>query len=390
MIKHGIWYQQMRRRSYLSILVFLLCFGIAGCSSIKFPETRTVKLSQISFSEIDDWDQDRHAAAMEAFVKSCDKMLNLDPENPASKLTTIGGSAIDWQVPCMEATFQGEFNDEEAKSFFEKWFQPYRVTDETNNLHGTLTGYYEIELKGSRTRHGEYQYPVYMRPNDVDHLKGTPHLEHAAINDGVLDGKGLEIAWVNNRARLYFMHIQGSGVIHLEEGGEIRVGFDGHNGYRFQGINQALREENFRLKSSKNTVMDWLHANPERCFRVIESDPSYVFFREVDATSAIGGHGVPLKTERSLAVDSGLYPYGMPIWVDTDLPNTHAYRARKYSRLMIAQDAGGVIKGPARGDVFFGRGKKAEQVANRFKTKGTFFALFPRTVEVPRIYTASN
>jgi membrane-bound lytic murein transglycosylase A len=347
-------------------------------------------LTEISYKDIGSWEKDRHAAAMDAYIKSCDKLLNNDPENPTSKLTPVGGSSIDWQVPCMEATQKAHYTDAEAKQFFEKWFKPYKVSDENQNIHGTLTGYYEIEIQGSRIKHGKYKYPVYMRPKDIDHLKGTTYLAHAAINDGALAGKNLEIAWVDNLARLYFMQIQGSGVIHLAEGGELRVGFDGSNGYRFQGINDALRAENYRQKSNRGTIIDWLHANPERCERIVESDPSYVFFKEVNAPSALGGQGIPLKTERSLAVDAGLYPYGTPIWVDAELPYSPAYRSGKYARLMIAQDAGGVIKGPTRGDVFFGRGKKAEQVANKFKTKGTFLALFPKTIQVPRIYTASN
>jgi membrane-bound lytic murein transglycosylase A len=352
-------------------------------------KSRTARLSKSSFTEIINWERDKHAAAMDAFVKSCDKFLSQDPEKPVSSLTSMGGSVIDWQVPCMEATAQEKYTDAQAKAFFEKWFVPYKITDEDMNTKGTLTGYFEIELTGSKKQNGKYQYPIYLRPPELNDLKGSSEIQHASINDGVLSGRNLEVAWVDNRARLYFMHIQGSGVVKLKEGGEMRLGFDGHNGYRFQGISQALRDENAKLDSA-NSMMDWLHANPERCKRVIESDPSYVFFRKVDSKSAIGGQGVPLKTERSLAVDCGLYPYGMPIWVDADLPQTKAYNSGKYSRLFIAQDTGGAIRGPARGDIFFGRGKKAEVVAGGFKTKGSFFALFPKSVKVPEIYTAMN
>ncbi len=368
----------------LSLVVILF---ITGCGSVQ--KSRTVKLSKANFSEISNWQKDRHGAAMDAFINSCERFLNQDPEKPVSSLTSMGGSVIDWQVPCMEATIQSKYTDKEAKAFFEKWFVPYKVTDEELNPKGTLTGYFEIELTGSKKRDSKYQYPIYMRPPELNDVKGSSDIQHSAINDGVLSGRNLEVAWVDNRARLYFMHIQGSGVIKLKEGGEMRLGFDGHNGYRFQGISQALREENARLDSA-NSMMDWLHANPERCKRVIESDPSYVFFKKVQSNSAIGGQGVPLKTERSLAVDCGLYPYGTPIWVDADLPQTQVYNAGKYTRLFIAQDTGGAIRGPVRGDIFFGRGKKAEKVAGGFKTKGVFYALFPRTVKIPEIYTAMN
>ncbi len=368
-------------------LTIVLIVMLSGCGSMQ--KQRTVRLTKANFSEIANWEKDKHSAAMNAFVNSCEKFIAQDPEKPVSSLTSMGGSVIDWQVPCMEALSQEKYSDKQAKAFFEKWFVPYKVADEDMNTKGTLTGYFEIELTGSKKKNAQYQYPIYARPPELNDLKGSSEIQHAAINDGLFAGRDLEVAWVDNRARLYFMHIQGSGVIKLKEGGEMRLGFDGHNGYRFQGISQALRDENAKLDSA-NSMMDWLHANPERCKRVIESDPSYVFFRKVQAKSAIGGQGVPLKTERSLAVDCGLYPYGMPIWVDADLPQTTAYKAAKYSRLFIAQDTGGAIRGPSRGDIFFGRGKKAEVVAGGFKSKGSFFALFPKSVKVPEIYTAMN
>lgn len=370
-------------KSFTSALMILL---LASCSGGQAP--RTAKFQKTSFTELPSWEEDKHSAAMEAFKNSCEKILSREPEKSISAATAIGGSVIDWQVPCMEASYVKKFSDRDAKLFFERWFDPYKVTDESLNPIGTLTGYFEIELAGSKKKTTKYKYPVYKRPPNLDSVKGSSDIAHAAINEGALSGQDLELAWVDNRARLYFMHIQGSGIVKMQDGEHMRVGFDGSNGYSFTGISGAVRDYDLKFKSQAEMI-DWLHKNPDECIKIVQSDPSYVFFRKVQCESALGGHGVPLKRERSLAVDVGLYPYGTPIWVEAELPQTQAYRSGAYKRLFIAQDAGGAIKGAVRGDVFFGNGKKAEQVAHSFKTKGRFYALFPKTVTIPEIYTTS-
>lgn len=365
------------------IAVLLVSCGGTKVSHHYTSTSTSAKIEEVSYKELPNWHRDRHTAAVEAFQKSCDKFLSNDPESMTRNASTIGGTVIDWQVPCMEANFKKYESDEEARKFFERWFIPYRLMEGDYDKIGTLTGYYEIELKGSRYRTEKYKWPIHMKPIDLQYTKGTSDIDHYAINNGALDGKGLEIAWVENRPRLYQMHVQGSGVIKLENGEYFRVGFDGSNGHSFRGINDAVRSYNVSFKSTKQK-MDWLHKNPKICLEILSSDPSYVFFRKIDSDGAIGGQGVPLTTERSLAVDPNFYPYGAPIWVDAELPKSHAYRNGRYSRLFIAQDAGGAIKGPLRGDVFFGNGHRAEAVANHFKTRGEFYVLLPKTLNVPR------
>jgi membrane-bound lytic murein transglycosylase A len=366
-------------------ITVLVCLLISACASVQ--KSRTAKFQKVKFEDIQDWHKDKHSIALKTFLNSCEKFLNQEVEKPVSTSTQLGGNIIDWQVPCMEANMLDANNDVEAKRFFERWFDPYKVQDDSGNIHGTLTGYFEIELAGHTKPSDKYKYPIYKKPSYLDSMKGSSSIDHSAINNGQLANQNLEMVWVDNRARLYMMHIQGSGVVKLADGKEMRLGFDGHNGYRFQGISDALKQRNLKFESTK-AMVDWLHKNPEMCKEIIEEDPSYVFFRKVDAKSAIGGHGTLLRTERSLAVDYALYPYGAPIWVDVDLPESKAYKSGKYSRLFISQDTGGAIRGPIRGDVFFGRGKKAEEVAGQFKAKGKFFVLFPKTVNVPDTYTA--
>jgi len=370
-------------------IAFLLtsCGGGGGRSHHYTKSSTSAKIEEVSFEDLPNWKRDRHTAAVETFQKSCEKFLSNDPENLTRNASVIGGTIIDWQVPCMEANHKNYKDDDEARRFFERWFVPYRLMEGDFNQVGTLTGYYEIELKGSKYPTDKYRWPVHAKPRNLKHVRGTSDIEHGAINDGALEGRGLEIAWVENRPRLYQMHVQGSGVIKLPDGEYMRVGFDGSNGHSFRGINEAVRSYNVSFKSTKHR-MDWLHKNPEICLEILSSDPSYVFFREVNAEGAIGGQGVPLTTERSMAVDPNFYPYGAPIWVDAELPKSQAYRGGRYSRLFIAQDAGGAIKGPLRGDVFFGNGDRAEVVANHFKTRGEFFVLLPRTLKVPKCKNA--
>lgn len=359
---------------------------LVGCGTSQPP--RVVKLQPTSFEQVDGWQYDDHASALKTFTKSCEKILALDVERNVSKATDLGGTAIDWQVPCMEAVSHGELTDNtKAKKFFERWFTPYRVYNEDDNEEGLLTGYFQIELNGSKKKTGKYKYPVYRRPHNIETLKGGSDIEHASINSGVLAGKGLEVAYVDNRARLYFMHIQGSGLIKLREGGILNLGFEDHNGFRFRGINQALRDRNLKFTSA-NSMMEWLHKNPKEAKEIMEGDPSYVFFKPLQGITPVGGQGVALKPERSLAVDYGLYPYGTPVWVTTKLDEDGIFKGREYKRLFIAQDTGGAIRGAIRGDVFFGRGGKAEQVAGSFKAKGKFFVFFPKSVKVPEVYTS--
>lgn len=383
-IRFGNWCQLMQVLKNLSILFIL--FITACAPSIK---PRVMNLEKTDFAQITNWPNDDHAKALNAYKASCEKLMVFEPEKPVSSLTKIGGATIDWQVPCMDAMLKDRHTDSDAKEFFEKWFDPYIVTDDSMNPIGTLTGYFEIELHGSRKKSAKYKYPVYATPLDLKDRKGEWSFDHAAINSGALAGKNLEIAWVDNRARLYFMHIQGSGVIKLAEGGEMRVGFAGHNGYRFQGISKAVKDRDLKFKSTHHMI-DWLQKNEDECQNILETDPSYVFFQEVKAKSALGGQGVPLMRERSLAIDCYLYPYGTPIWVESELPETSAFKSGLYNRLFIAQDTGSVIRGAIRGDVFFGRGKKAEQVAHSFKTKGKFIALFPKTVSIFSSYVSEN
>ena len=225
-----------------------------------------------------------------------------------------------------------------------------------------------------------------MPPKNLSQHQRKSHLSHSSINNGSLKGKNLEILWVDNHARLYFMHIQGSGRIKLNDGKLIRLGYAGQNGFEYKSIGPYFKEYNATGINSALDMIEWLHQNPRDGKKIIERNQSYVFFRKINGDGPIGAQGIPLISERSIALDKAIYPYGTPVWIDTSLPKTRNYTDRKYRRLFITQDTGGAIKGAIRGDIFFGHGKRGEELACYMNNKGRQYALFPKSVKIPSYY----
>ena len=200
--------------------------------------------------------------------------------------------------------------------------------------------------------------------------------------NGALKNKKLELVWVNSLARLYFMQIQGSGVIKLQKG-EIKLGYDDSNGFCYSSIYPKLQQyTGNQLVVSPGDTMHWLDSNPQTAKQILATDKSYVFFRRNYNESPIGAQGIPLTAERSIAIDSGLFPYGLPFWVEVPSLKKH----KLYHRIMVAQDRGGAIKGAVRADIFWGRGYTAEKTAFATKHHGIYYALFPKDVVVPGKY----
>jgi membrane-bound lytic murein transglycosylase A len=363
----------------------VLCIALFGCSGGKKYPPRTISLKKVHFSKLPGWHKDNHLEALASFQNSCAVLMKKQPRQPVSPLTQLGGRIKDWQRPCNEAMSGIIFTNQLAKMFFERWFTPYQIKDKQKGKEGKFTGYYEIELRGSLKPTKRYKYPVYARPKDLTKLQGRRKIKHQHINSGTLRGKNLEILWVDNLARHFFMQIQGSGVVILPNGREVKLGYDGQNGFSYIPIGGIFNQHcNDRIDSAMD-MMDWMHRNPSKGKKIMEKNPSYVFFK-VLSEGPVGGAGCCLTPERSLAVDAWLYPYGAPIWVTTSLPRTKSLSGCNYQRLMIAQDTGGAIKGGVRADVFFGRGKRAEELACYMNQPGTYYILFPSSVKVPKKY----
>ena len=238
---------------------------------------------------------------------------------------------------------------------------------------GLFTGYFEIALNGSRKRGGPYQTPLYRRPPEPDrHTR-------AEIEDGALAGKGLELLWVDDPVDAFFLEIQGSGRVKLPDGGVARVGYDGKNGKPYVAVGRLLieRGELPRDKVTMDAIRRWMTENPKKGAALRRENPSFVFFREISGEGPLGAQLVPLTAGRSLAVDRGFIPLGAPIWIDV------RQRFAPYDtirRLVVAQDTGGAIKGPVRGDLFWGHGKEAAEGAGAMNARGRYYLLCRRRV----------
>ena len=368
-------------------LTILIIISLSACT-ITRKASRTARFYEVTFDTLTNWSKDDHLEAMTAFKRSCKAILTKKPSAPISNLTKLGGTANAWQTPCVAA--QNIKTNSESKKFFETWFRVYEVKDAYSNAKGKMTGYYEIELIGSRKKTNRYKYPIHQAPPNLKKIKGCKGFCHYSINRGALSNRNLEIAWVDNKARAFFLHIQGSGIIKFPDGKEIKVGYACQNGFPYTSLGSIMKKYKVTDQCSAIQMMDWLTNNPQKGLKMMEENQSYVFFREITGDSPIGGQGVILTPSRSIAIDYKLYPYGSLFWLETTLPKTpYNNNGKAFNKLMVAQDTGGAIKGAIRADIFFGRGKKAEALASSLSNLGKYYILVPKTVKLPKSYTVS-
>ncbi|WP_051660942.1 murein transglycosylase A [Bosea sp. 117] len=359
-------------------------------------------IEPISFDRMTGWAEDDHAVAFATFRKSCRPILQGgDPVRPGRP---VFGAL---REVCQRAERLGSHPSETAaKHFFEKEFRPILIAP-AESTHGFLTGYYEPEVEGSLTRTDEYASPLYRRPPDLvitapkkgappsnkgeafrrDGRELVPYYDRAEIEDGALADRKLEIAWLKDPADAFFAHIQGSVRVRLPDGGVLRLNYDGHNGQNYTPVGRILVERNIipREKISMDAIRAYIAENPEAGKELMRQNKSYVFFRvahELKADDgAVGAQGLPLTAGRSIAVDRQLHVYGTPFFIDAELPLESADKLSTFRRLMIAQDTGSAIIGPARADIFFGAGKEAGSIAGRLQHPGRFVMLLPRRLD---------
>jgi len=381
-----------------TVLVAVLIAFLTACTpeAPKEPVPPKLTIKPARFEDLEGWRTDTQAEALDAFAKSCGKLV-VQPKDRA--VGGVAGTVADWIAPCTALSQVPRGDDAAARTFFETWFLPYLAAD-NDKPEGLFTGYYEAELRGSSRPGGRYAVPLYRKPDDLvmvdlgefrDAMKGEriagrvidgrlrPYEDRARIEGGALKGRDLEMVWVDDPVDAFFLHIQGSGRIVMENGSVMRVGYAGQNGHPYVAVGReliargALTKENVSMQS----IREWLHANPGEAAGLMNKNPSFVFFRPLDGEGPPGAQGVALTPGRSLAVDRSFVPYGMPVWLDAQDPIDGSVRLR---RLMVAQDTGGAIRGPVRGDVFWGHGADAELRAGKMKSPGRYYLLMPRTV----------
>ncbi len=255
---------------------------------------------------------------------------------------------------------------------------PYRAVNGDTD-QGLFTGYYEPLLRGSWYPYGSYTIPIYRLPPEAALVNGraAPLPSRAQIEAGALAGRGLELLWVDDPTDAFFLHIQGSGQVAMADGSLVRVAFAGKNGHSYFPIGAELvrRGEVPREQMSMQAIRWWLATHPAEAPGLMALNGSYVFFRLIDGEGPVGAQGVPLTPGRSMAVDPAFVPYGVPLWLDTTDPAAGNAPLR---RLVVAQDTGGAIKGPIRGDLFWGSGEEAGAVAGSMKQQGRWYLLLPK------------
>jgi membrane-bound lytic murein transglycosylase A len=306
------------------------CAG-TGSSAVE----NKVHMAPISFNEIPGWADDRQGEALGAFKRSCPKLTS----SADSKIITDGGekviTATEWKTICDAASGIKDSDTRGARHFFEENFRPLIV-----QAPGKFTGYFEPELRGSRAPSRIFTVPVYRRPTD---LGQGPYYTRAEIEQGALKGKGLEIAWVQDPIALFEVQVQGSGRIHLAEGGVLSIGFDGSNNRPYTAIGGVLADMGVMRKDEVHwpAIREWLKRHPQQGREVMRKNERYIFFKDTRTSAAAGSQGVALTAQRSLAVDTVFTPYGTPIWIDTQRPvSGKAGSLEIYRRLLIAQDSG--------------------------------------------------
>lgn len=354
----------------------LLLLSAGGCAY--FQPSDHFGATPIAYNQLSGWDTDNHAQALAVFEATCPILANRPRPVSSGSGLKVPGSV--WRSLCIEAASVPPNNDMAARQFFEQHFAPYRVTNH-GRASGLFTGYYEPLLYGSLRKGGDFIYPMYMPPPEVQ--KGKPSYTHAEIDSGALSRRGLEMIWVDDPVMLFFAQIQGSCLVRLRDGRQLLAGYAAQNGQPYASLGKIVGDEGIISKDKINffSLRQWLYAHHDQAIAMMERNPSYVFFRPVDAAGPIGAAGAVLTPERSLAVDSRYIPYGLPLFLETDLPSTQGATATvPFHRLMIAQDTGGAIRGPVRGDIFFGNGQQAEYLAGYTHGRGTYTLLVPREI----------
>lgn len=383
------------------LAVALLCLAGAGLWYLLQPrQTSRLTLSQVGFDILPGWSSSADRAALAAFRRSCSRILAFQPEHPMGG-AAYAGTARDWQDVCTAADAVSA--GETARIWFETFFVPFAAGADGSRA-ARFTGYYEPEIHASRNRHDRYASPIFGLPSDlvvadlglfrrnlagirlegrVDNHQLLPFPSRAAIDkEGLTDAPIL--LYADDPIAVFFLHIQGSGRATLDDGTALRLAYAGQNGRAYTPIGRTLIEQGAidRHHLSMQAIRSWLETHPGAARSIMETDDSYVFFRELPIGNAglgsPGTEGVPLTPETSIAVDPAFHAQGVPMFVTADQTFADSTPPTHFARLCIAQDTGGAIKGSVRADIFWGFGAHAEAMAGRMNATGRLYVLLPK------------
>jgi membrane-bound lytic murein transglycosylase A len=346
-------------------------------------------LKPANWSDIDGFAEDDSALTWPAWLQSCSTLIN-KPQ---------------WQTACAAAKTLSKPNKRAVQVYFAEYFNVYSASNQDGTDTGLITGYYEPLLKGSRTKSSQYPHPLYKQPADLitvelsdiypelknKRVRGkivgnklVPYLSRADIEASPAPLAGNELVWINDIIDVFFLQIQGSGLVKLDSGEDVHVGYADQNGQAYNSIGRILieRGELTKDQAGMQGIKNWARNNLAKLRDLLNSNPSYVFFRELPAglPGPIGALGVPILAERSVAIDPKYIPLGAPVFLSTTQPNS----TTPLKRLMVAQDTGGAIKGGVRADFFWGAGENAGKQAGAMKQAGKIWVLLPKEFQFPK------
>ena len=340
-----------------------------------------------TFLAVPGWDRDDLREAWQPFLSSCIVLVK----------------KADWKEPCVVAQGVDGRDGKAVRDFFEAFLQPYQVINADGTEQGLVTGYYEPLLHGARARGGIYQTPLYRKPDDlltIDLSSVYPELKNMRLRGKLVGDKvvpygsradlttgdllaGKELLWVDNPIEAFFLEVQGSGRVQLNDTRElVRVAYADQNGYPYKSIGRYLVDKGEMTldQASAQSIKAWAAAHPERLNELLDANPSYVFFKEEKVTDPSvgpkGSIGVALTPQRSIAVDNQFIPAGVPVFLATTQPSSDT----DLQHLMMAQDTGGAIRGAVRADFFWGFGSEAQDKAGKMKQRGAMWVLLPKGV----------
>jgi membrane-bound lytic murein transglycosylase A len=351
-------------------------------------------LQEAQFDELGTWKQADVAKSLVAFQESCKLWTKLNP------MHSIGNPQIpmtvkDWLPICNQALkIPNPVNDRDARKFFETYFRPFHW----KNYHkGKFTGYYSPTIEGSTVKTADFKVPVYDLPKDLvtantgqrhhrhvaGHVVGRrlkPYFTRAQIYQGAIRGKAKIVAWLKSPLDAMLLEIEGSGVIETRKGEQIFVGYAAENGRKYKSIAQLLISHHAikRNKASVKGIKNYFEKHPQQIKRYVQMNPSFVFFSRYKKPAFKGAQNVVLTPKYSLAVDRRYIPLGVPLFLKTTYPVNRLGDTAELNRLMIAQDTGGAIRGPSRGDIYWGTGNKAMEIASKMSHEGDYWFLLPK------------
>jgi membrane-bound lytic murein transglycosylase A len=360
--------------------------------TLAIPETVTATefslLKPAQWADLDGILQDDLTQSWHAWLTSCSTLKN-KPQ---------------WKAACQAAVELKQPTSASILNYYTQYFDVYSTTNQNGSNVGLITGYYEPILYGSRTPSAKYAYPLYAQPKDLitvelsglypelkfkrirgklDGNKLVPYLTRAEIEHPSNPLAGNELVWVDDALDAFYLQIQGSGLVKFENGEQMHVGYADQNGHAYNSIGKLLvqRGELTADQASMQGIKDWARKNPTKLQDLLNSNPSYVFFRELPSGlfGPLGALGVPLTAERSVAIDPKYVPLGAPVYLSTTYPNS----SKPLKRLMMAQDTGGAIKDGVRADFYWGSGEAAGKAAGAMKQTGLIWVLLPKEFKLP-------